>query len=183
MNNPDKVVLLFGNHDLHYIIAESYSRYDYHNAKEIAEVLEAGITADLFEVAFIHDKYLFTHAGLTKTWAKNILGNENPQGEEFTKALREYLTVSPEVYGFTTPTDKFPSNTGDDITQGPMWVRPFSLGMDRTEAYTHIIGHTQTDYIKLSDAQDHGFIMIDTMGYNRDYLIIENGKINKDYIE
>ena len=73
-NNKDKVVLLLGNHDLHYWSKEFHtrSRYDSSNAYHIIEDFKT--YKSLFELAheeIIGDKkYLFSHAGLMNSWVE-----------------------------------------------------------------------------------------------------------------
>ena len=74
INNKDKVVLLLGNHDLHYWSKEFHtrSRYDSSNAYHIIEDFKTH--RSLFELAHeetIGDKkYLFSHAGLMNSWVE-----------------------------------------------------------------------------------------------------------------
>ncbi len=74
INNSDKVVLLLGNHDLHYWSKEFHtrSRYDSSNAYHIIEDFKTH--RSLFELAHeetIGDKkYLFSHAGLMNSWVE-----------------------------------------------------------------------------------------------------------------
>lgn len=80
-NNEDKVVLLLGNHDLHYISKNFHtrSRYDSSNAHHINEDFKKN--KNLFKLAHEeiigNKKYLFTHAGLMNSWVernKNVIG-------------------------------------------------------------------------------------------------------------
>src|SRR4051794_4306602 len=74
--NKDKVVLLVGNHDLHYLsaVGEQYSGYNRFNAIEIEELLLAALDNDYLQMCFIHEQFLFVHAGITKTWCRNTFG-------------------------------------------------------------------------------------------------------------
>jgi len=66
--NPNRVILLWGNHDFHYLHpAYRASRYD----DEYFERYNALFTDDLelFQAAYFHNgTHLFTHAGVTKNW-------------------------------------------------------------------------------------------------------------------
>lgn len=80
--NNEKVILLIGNHDAHYFL-DNFSmstRYNPFKAKEVKRMFLENI--DLFKLAHeekINDKtYLFTHAGLMKSWCKkheDVIGN------------------------------------------------------------------------------------------------------------
>ena len=90
--NMDKVILLIGNHDYHYIDLDfmDCSRLDYKNRKAIHAVFEEN--KDLFKLGFqyLDEKYdyLFTHAGVYEEWL-------NKNGLVFENVL--YGDVSPEA--------------------------------------------------------------------------------------
>lgn len=70
-DNLDKVILLLGNHDLPYYDKHftTRSRYDSSNAYKIKQ--NFGRNRSLFQLAYETDMdkhYLFTHAGITKSW-------------------------------------------------------------------------------------------------------------------
>jgi hypothetical protein len=68
---------------------------------------------------------------------------------------------------------------GDDIIQGPLWVRPQSLLEDGLN-YIHIVGHTQKRNItSVLDENNYGYILVDTLGGGEylEILIPEEGNI------
>ena len=66
-DNMDKVVLLLGNHDGAYAYNfGSASRYDYKNEDIIKELFNNN--SNLFQLCYLKEKYLFTHAGVTNDW-------------------------------------------------------------------------------------------------------------------
>lgn len=64
----EKVVLLIGNHDLQYMYYPAYRCSGFRG--EAQEALTALFTENihLFSVAYQHQKYLFTHAGISRKW-------------------------------------------------------------------------------------------------------------------
>lgn len=76
-NNPEKIILLEGNHDYHYMnyLITPCSRYDHENAHEIEEIFKNNL--DLFQLFFKVDKYLFSHAGIIKEWVEKYCGCSN----------------------------------------------------------------------------------------------------------
>ena len=71
-DNPDKVVLLIGNHDEHYI-APSFTRSTRYSGSNSRKYREMFLTHfSFFKIAHeetVNDKkYLFTHAGVMKSW-------------------------------------------------------------------------------------------------------------------
>lgn len=72
--NP-QIVLLYGNHDLHYISShDRSSRYDEQHAEQIKQLFSE--TESLFTgVAYaIENKILVTHAGVSKEWYEKEFG-------------------------------------------------------------------------------------------------------------
>jgi hypothetical protein len=62
------------------------------------------------------------------------------------------------------------SQSGDDITQSPLWVRLPSLFQDGLDGYTFVVGHSTLKELTITDRM----IGIDTLGVTGEYLIIEN---------
>jgi predicted phosphodiesterase len=166
--NMDKVILLLGNHDFHYLndVDENYSGYQWHYRQDINAVLQPAVDEGLVQMAFVYDKYVFTHAGVTKTWAKNSGVDVNNLQESvnnlFKTDIKKFkFTVGPNF-----------SNYGDDITQPPIWVRPESLFMDMIDGVLYVVGHTTQKNI----TQIGNIILIDTLGTSREYFVIEDNK-------
>ena len=66
--NPDKVILLFGNHEFHYLrtILETYSGYQRYNRLDIQEIIHEALENDLMQLCYINGNYIFSHAGISK---------------------------------------------------------------------------------------------------------------------
>lgn len=111
--------------------------------------------------------FLFSHAGVTKTWLKK---NVHPD-QSLEVGINELLYTSPEAFAFTIGENSSPF--GDDITQSPIWVRPTSLLRDRISGYIQVVGHTIQDRIIPSD----DVVFIDTLGTSGEYLILRDKHI------
>jgi predicted phosphodiesterase len=168
-SNPDRVVLLFGNHDYHYLptVHETYSGYRPKKAAEIGALLTEALEKGELQMVYLHGKYLFSHAGVTQTWLRaSGYGAEEP----LVGFLNDLIQLQPDIYGFTPgPND---SPFGDDITQSPIWVRPESLEKDALPDYTHVVGHTTVEQMQVTDR----FIFIDTLGTSGEFLAIVDGE-------
>ena len=88
--NPDKVILLLGNHDLHYKIKEfddrcRSTRYDGIHSVQLGRLFNEN--NDLFKLCHYEEvggkKVYFTHAGITEYWLKlaGIKNDENMPDE------------------------------------------------------------------------------------------------------
>ena len=75
----EKVILLIGNHDYHYmnLLKEILpcSRYDFRNAQKIEQIFNDN--QELFQVLYKEGKYLFSHAGVVEEWMKITCGCED----------------------------------------------------------------------------------------------------------
>ncbi|MDR2232978.1 MAG: metallophosphoesterase [Tannerella sp.] len=68
--NPERVTLLIGNHELHYYARSfgSSGRFSSEYYPKYNEILTGDSTKSFFKVCKQIDNYLFIHAGLTKGW-------------------------------------------------------------------------------------------------------------------
>lgn len=68
MNRLEDVVLLLGNHDLHYFCEDAAigSRYDFQIKEEASNLFLDNL--DLFQYAWQIDDVVFTHAGISDEW-------------------------------------------------------------------------------------------------------------------
>lgn len=92
-NNPGKVVLLIGNHDLHYIDKNSRmvaSRFCMDMFEEYHKLFTDNI--DKFKVIYRAGKYIFTHAGILKNWMDENGLNDI---EKFNKDLLDFSKFGP----------------------------------------------------------------------------------------
>lgn len=152
---PDKVKLLIGNHDFSYYPGiETCSGYQKFFAPQIREVFFSN--SNKLQVTFEHDNFTFVHAGISKTWMKNY---ELESADDINKNF----ISRPSIFKFNGY-----NPYGDDITQGPLWIRPSSLLADFWGTNFQIVGHTQMRNILFKDK----CIFIDTMGEGL-YLVID----------
>jgi predicted MPP superfamily phosphohydrolase len=181
--NMDRVTLLFGNHDFHYLSAanEHYSGYQPVFHLSFKEVLNKAIDEGLVQMVYVHDKYMFSHAGVTKTWciehdievvidSKEVISSPERQ-------INDLFKFKPTSFNFSGY-DCY----GDDITQSPIWVRPASLYKDRLDQYVHIVGHTTVTHIAPEGAEKTGMILIDALGTSEEYLVFEDDKVSVEKV-
>jgi len=157
-----KVILLMGNHDLHYLIpSEEYSGYNRIHMKEIQDALLKAKSE--MQAAYELDGYLFTHAGVTKTWARD-------NGIDTDNIVEGINALNLEKFKFSQVDT---SGYGQHVSQGPMWVRPESLEKDAVDIYIQVVGHT-----KQKEVENIGkFIVLNDVLWNNQYVVIESGKV------
>lgn len=158
--HPDNVVLLYGNHDLDYILgSRSTSRSE--RIQYRFDII-CGLFADnknLFHgVAYqVSDKYLITHAGVTYTWyTRRCEFDKDNIGKESLADVCKHINDlwfsgkdGKEKFDFQHNTSRFSDYYGDYKTHSPLWVRPWALWGDNLLGFSgdkiQIIGHTAFD--------------------------------------
>jgi predicted phosphodiesterase len=166
---PKKVILLIGNHDFHYICeGERYSGYQYDWYREIRMMINGAIDEGLMQMCYKHDNFLFTHAGVTKTWAAN--SKLKIDSKYIDEEIDTLFFSKPDLFKFSPSYNR--EGSGDEVTQTPIWVRPLSLKRDGIEGCVQVVGHTRQDGIKLEE----GFIFIDSLDSKNEYLVIDNNQ-------
>ena len=163
----NKVVLLLGNHDCHYLDYSSRINSGFQNeyASIINQLLHEAIKDELIQMAFLYKDILFTHAGVTKMWLNN---NKLKPTKNIASDINLLFKKSPAAFEFVVKPRQH--KNGDNVYQSCIWVRPTSLFKDALPNIKQVVGHTQQDKIEAY----HNITFIDTLGKSGEYLVIEN---------
>lgn len=149
--NLDTVFLLIGNHDFHYSKyagGEKCSGFQDAPSGIYKEIVDEAIKDELLQVAYSYQDILFTHAGVSKTWAKNSKIKAR-WAEGLAQELNNALYKKAEIFRFNMGVNL--SGYGDDVTQGPVWIRPTSLLSDKPEGVRQVVGHTHQNELRIED--------------------------------
>jgi predicted phosphodiesterase len=160
---PNKVILLFGNHDYHYLLEGKVQFFGYQPNALINQLINEAVKCREVQLVHTQDNYLFTHAGLSKKFMEHLDGD----GFGF-EDLNELLIQKPKVFNFGYygwPMSEY----GDDPDQGPLWIRPHSLGLNQFQNWIQVVGHTVQDTINISN----NLILIDAPDTNEVLEIID----------
>ena len=168
--NSDKVTLLLGNHDLHYIDGSNWGCRKYYNYNiEIANL----ISSNSFQICKIINNVLFTHAGINNNWLELVQLNLIPPDEiEMSLNMLNFddLNVISRYRGGSF-------NYGSCIWADVREYNDLNKLYGREEGYIQIFGHTRLEpgiiiiydqYIKgfntieNSDIPQSPFYMIDS---------------------
>ena len=148
-----ETILLYGNHDLHYLLDMDYrSRFSRKDCREIYSGLLRD-TADLFYgVAYaIDDKTLVSHAGVTKEWYKKYIGDYNGENAQVVaERINALWQHDKQAFTFSANVFIVPDKWGESSTHSPLWIRSWILPQHNLFAdtdITQIIGHTPHDDI------------------------------------
>lgn len=170
-NNPDKVILLRGNHcvqHLGYYWAEC-SGWDPKIWQYMSESNFKERFLKLTQWIYIDEnlKTIFSHAGISDVWMDN--SNIN--------SIYDINKLEPsELFGFTP--DSFYDYYGNSITQPLTWIRPQALCKCNISKWDQVVGHTpvKSDIVNLKKAtkENRNIWLCDALGLSK-YLLIENG--------
>lgn len=161
-----ETVLLYGNHDLHYISdADKSSRYDRSHAAQNRQFFED--TKPLFHgIAYaINNDVLVTHAGVTKEWYEKEFGEYHGEPlSDIAEDINDLWWHNKREFTFLTNASSPYDIYGESPTHSPVWIRPWILAEHNLFAGTpikQVFGHTQIDDITtVSD----NLICIDCLG-------------------
>ncbi len=126
---------------------------------------------NLLQMCFVHENCVFTHAGITKTWASNNSVDLAQGSKSIENQINDLFRHQPIAFSFTIG-ENF-SFSGDDTCQSPIWVRPNSLRRDGIEGFVQVVGHTPQRELVMDDS----VVLIDTLGTSGEYLMITDGKM------
>lgn len=131
---PDKVVLLLGNHDVHYLISDfiNSSRLNVWRRMEMHEIFVNNI--DKFQLVYKYGKYLFSHAGVYKDWldSNNLMIEDLFDCKTFLDKHWKTLQDVSYVRGGW-------NNVGSCVWADIQESLKYHLAPD----FIHIVGHTQ----------------------------------------
>lgn len=160
--HPDRIELLYGNHDHSYLNKERCSGYQWQNQLIYEEVLKEAKDKGWLKPVYIHDDIIFSHAGVSSYWLKEVAQLAHPQ----------------DITWENVPLNKFNFNEltgynpfGDTPSQNPIWIRPVSLLKYPIDGYRQVVGHTQ---MKVPVNRDKVWFNDMMPKY---YIIVEDGNI------
>lgn len=129
--NPDRVILLLGNHDWHYVYSSyNATRIDSFRWDELHQIYTEDI--EFFQIAKQIDDTLFTHAGVSKDWLKrHDLKLPETDADVY---LNEIYKASPEIFW-----EMSWERGGWDSTGSPIWhdVREFDVDETHFQCFSH----------------------------------------------
>lgn len=167
-----EVVLLIGNHDLHYITGENgTSGYQRIGKYQIEPIIEAN--KKYLQMAYQFDNILCTHAGVSEEWLKKHIPETDDAFLHIADQINDLWKYKPDAFLF----DGW-NSYGDDIGQTPVWIRPISLMRDskniKKQGIIQVVGHTHQEKIDILGKSTGGkYFFIDTLP--KEYLIHRDG--------
>lgn len=170
------VTILIGNHDYHYFpeIGDNGTGGYQRGGASVSIGFLLNENRRHLKMCHKEGDFLFSHAGISKVWLQQAGWNEKEDIEQFVNDAWQYKPLLFQFYGL--------DQSGDSVTQTPIWIRPTSLirtwHKDKNKP-TQIVGHTAMKKLDIKGKHTGGkFFFIDTLGTTKEYLIIKNGIIS-----
>jgi hypothetical protein len=160
--HPQDVVLLLGNHDLHYFMeeVETCSRFDLQIAMRVADIFHEN--RRLFRFAFQDGNYIFTHAGISQGWFDNdFRGDSN-------RNIAEQLNHPTPGLQELTLFNCGRLRGGSDRNSGIFWADTEELN-EPLQGFTQVVGHNRVADI-LEHSNDNARIIFCDCLWNGRYL-------------
>lgn len=167
--NPDKIILLWGNHDAHYLnrLIPRGSGYNYAHANTINMMVNNN--KKYIQLAYRVKNYLWTHAGVHIGWYKRSFIPEIKQFHpdwiklpidgKLNKSMISPLIGSIYDIGFW--------RGGNKEVGGPLWADKSLVKNKPLRGYHQIVGHTQSRKVdKYIINKDTSVTFIDTNDVN-----------------
>jgi len=167
-DNLNKVILLIGNHDVHYLypqVGKGCSRYDYSNEDLLIDLFNAN--KELFQLTYQYKNHLFVHAGITNYWLKNrkdiLRLGIYPNYSNLSESLNEFVDSVPSAV--LQINDVGYCRGGWSRTGGPIWLDISETSDLFNEVETHqIVGHSQVKNITSFKEGESSITFCDVLG-------------------
>jgi hypothetical protein len=168
----DKVILLWGNHDVTYFLPDVFKCVGFHTSG-YESVLQKLFKRnyELFQAAYQQENYLFTHAGLHKRFWQNDLRGE---GTDYARMLNYKFLLEPEIFykasryrlGDGDYGSIFWADKREFIDENTDWPKPENW----LSGLIQVVGHQPVERITSYDRQDLNskMIWLDTWSYPGD---------------
>lgn len=145
-SNPERVVLLIGNHDAHYI---HYPYFPCPGFRPSAQFELTSLFSDhrhRFQLAYQVDNILFSHAGLTNTWLRRAKGDPIFNRYSYPNlTLAETLNMVEWKSRAAILYAPCHYRTGENSDGGPVWADAQATIKDGLDGYHQVVGHTPMD--------------------------------------
>ena len=161
--HPDKVILLLGNRDIQYMDYPHYRCTGFNSffQMDYTELFRAN--RNLFRVASQFRDYLFTHAGLSNSFARHNLK------EYYDSILNKEISVAELLNRIQNSEKQAMLHSVSDLRGGPdpfggiTWADYRETSVDLLPGYHQVVGHTPQKKITKVEGEDCSMVYIDVL--------------------
>ena len=139
---PEKIILLWGNHDLSYFYGGHERHYASGFRKKVLPIYFSMYTANrqLFQAAFGINNYLWTHAGVVQKWFSDYIVDQiQSSDQDLAYTLNRLFDA---YYQPLFHIGKL--RNGQHEEGGIFWAHKYETEDDPLMGYHQIVGHTKT---------------------------------------
>jgi hypothetical protein len=158
---PDKIILLWGNHDIQYLFDDEYFCTGFR--PEMQHVLHQIFLSNqnLFQFSFQHGAYLWTHAGVHAGWFEYRFSPFLDRHKEIV-SVSELLNMA---FGerYKALFDIGRSRGGNQNVGGPLWCDRTELTSKPLKGLNQIVGHSRVKNIQNIIKYDNEIVFIDIL--------------------
>ncbi len=165
-NNFDKVVLLLGNHDIHYkFLSEGFQGSGFRPSMAINLNMIFKHSKDLFQVAYQIDNYIWSHAGISYGWYENNKKEIQDVAERFdTKNLADTFNHMMQLNENRLLHQVGKKRGGRYSFGGITWADRYETMSQFIDGYHQIVGHTPINIITKFGDEKGSIRYIDILG-------------------
>jgi predicted phosphodiesterase len=147
-SNLNKIILLIGNHDAHYLFddIEISSRYDSKNATKIKSIYKNNF--DLFQYAFQTKNKLFTHAGISNGWynTHSSILKDFGLNDDKSNFMEVFDNISKSRYNYILNIVSY-IRGGDSLYGGITWADFDETYKNNLDGFDQYVGHSKVKNI------------------------------------
>ena len=137
----NKIILLWGNHDIQYLFAGKYQCSGYREEDMLQLNNLFKLNKQKFQLAFQYNNYIWSHAGIHKGWWNLWIKDKGKikHGENIADTLNRLFNEQYEPIFHCGIW-----RGGKHKVGGPLWLDRNEMGVKPIEGYHQIVGHTPT---------------------------------------
>ena len=163
-SGPEKFILLLGNHDIQYLYFPDFRCTGFRPLAQVDLTDVFRKNKDCFQVAYQYRKYLFTHAGVTKSWYHQheaIISSYMSNHLSLGKALDEMSRSK----NYPVLFDAGKIRGGHLEHGGVMWADISETLEDHLEGIHQVVGHTPLKQISTVGNRKSSITYIDVLDF------------------
>ncbi|MFI5160470.1 MAG: metallophosphoesterase [Sphingobacteriales bacterium] len=171
--HPEKVVLLLGNHDAHYLHYPRFKCSGFRPAMKTDLTTLFRKNAECFQIAYQKGNHLFTHAGLTNSWYNEVLRSPVITAIfEKEKDLAGQLNQLERTAFRGTLYDAGIERGGYGYG-GPLWADYKETSVDMLNEFHQIVGHTRVEDIHTITCSDKSVTYTDVLQHQTKFYELD----------
>lgn len=183
VNNPDKIELLLGNHEVSYLFGFLCSGYRAVIQNDVKALLETKIDdKPIFNFIYTYKNHYWSHAGISRLWWNDFfktMTSEDIDQIRLNDGMNYFEWINNCLWTRPNSLDIVSKASGGDSDYGSIvWQRITDWNYRAEEqkflsSCTQIVGHTPVKSIEKKEIAGNTFYFTDCLDYKLDYLTLD----------